>query len=186
MLNKRLRQALDHLGKTIQNYFNAKKRDNLIKWINTWAGYLKIDDENPTRIKYKAGDIITVELGFNVGRELGGRHPAVVIEDNPKSSKTVMVVPLSSLKKEKNISDIHPNNIYLGELKRFNEITGKEPGTESIAVINQMRTISKLRIIKPKSGSDPRVLLEPEELRKIYEKIKEKYTSKGLNRKLDN
>ncbi len=55
--------------------------------------------------RYKRGDIIKVNLGFNVGNELGGLHYCVVINkfDN-LSYGTLNVVPLSSIKPNKKYS----------------------------------------------------------------------------------
>ena len=35
--------------------------------------------------KYSRGDIVKVNLGFNIGSEQGGLHYAIVVEDNEAS-----------------------------------------------------------------------------------------------------
>lgn len=85
----------------IQEY---KKTHLLAYWINDFAEYH--DNEvtfNSSSLKtFKRGDIIKVNLGFNIGNELGGLHYCVVLnkKDNPYSG-TLNVIPLSSAKTDK-------------------------------------------------------------------------------------
>ena len=58
---------------------------------------------NPKSLKtFKRGDIIKVNLGFNVGNELGGLHYCVVLNkhDNPYNGN-LNIIPLSSAKETK-------------------------------------------------------------------------------------
>lgn len=81
-----------------------KKSNLLAYWIKDFSNYH--DDEktfDTTTLKvFKRGDIVKVNLGFNVGNELGGLHYCVVINkhDNPYSG-TLNVIPLSSIKEDK-------------------------------------------------------------------------------------
>lgn len=81
-----------------------KKSDLLAYWIEDFANYH--DEEktfDTTSLKvFKRGDIVKVNLGFNVGNELGGLHYCVVINkyDNPYSG-TLNIIPLSSIKENK-------------------------------------------------------------------------------------
>ena len=81
-----------------------KKSHLLAYWINDFANYH--DEENTfdfSSLKnFKRGDIVKVNLGFNVGKELGGLHYCVVINkyDN-KHSGTLNVIPLTSSKEDK-------------------------------------------------------------------------------------
>jgi hypothetical protein len=67
----------------------------------------------PTRnIAYKRGNIIKVEFGFNIGSEYGGLHYAIVLDkQSAHNSPVVTVIPLTSIKEDK---EIHSNNINLG------------------------------------------------------------------------
>lgn len=81
-----------------------KKSNILAYWIKDFSNYH--DDErkfNSSTLKtFKRGDIVKVNLGFNVGNELGGLHYCVVINknDNPYSGN-LNVIPLSSVKEDK-------------------------------------------------------------------------------------
>ncbi|MFH0797440.1 MAG: type II toxin-antitoxin system PemK/MazF family toxin [Candidatus Omnitrophota bacterium] len=100
----------------------------------------------------KRGDLFRVSFEPSVGGEIKKRRPAVVVSTdkaNPYLNR-VVVIPVSS-----NISEIYPSEV---------KITFQ--GKESKAMADQIRTISKQRLIS-KIGTLP-----PEELKKIEEKIK--------------
>lgn len=181
-----LQNSLDKLDRTIKNKKSDKVVSILTTWFHTWSKYLNSEPTFDPKylIKYNAGDIITVDLGFNVGAELGGEHPAVVIEDNAKRAETVMVVPLSSLDEHETEANVHRDSVYLGELAIYNAIANKKEGTKSFAVINQMRSASKIRIKKPTTGKDLKTHLDPRLLQKIYDKVIESYTTQGLKRNI--
>ena len=168
-----------------------KKSNLLAYWINDFSIYH--DEEASFNISksgvYSRGDVIKVNLGFNIGNELGGLHYCIVLNkyDNLKNG-ALNVIPLTSrkdnkkydsssvnlgkelynifqmkIKKEKQklqqildelekIDDV-PVNIqkiieeeqkYIKKMK--NEISKMKK--DSIALINQITTISKQRIFK--------------------------------------
>ena len=62
------------------------KRLNLIvSWLSQWLEYIKFEKHfNPNKLKrYLYGEIIYVNLGFNVGQEFGGPHYALGLGKNP-------------------------------------------------------------------------------------------------------
>lgn len=81
-----------------------KKSDLLAYWISDFAMYH--DEERYFDISksgvFSRGDIIKVNLGFNVGNELGGLHYCVVLTkyDNTRNG-TLNVIPLTSKKENK-------------------------------------------------------------------------------------
>ena len=85
-----------------------KKSDILAYWIKDFSNYHDEEENfNPSNLRvFKRGDIIKVNLGFNVGNELGGLHYCVVIskKDNKKSG-TLNIVPLSSFKENKKYNE---------------------------------------------------------------------------------
>lgn len=134
-----------------------KKSHLLSYWINDFANYH--DDEknfDPSQLKiFKRGDIIKANLGFNVGNEMGGLHYCVVMNkyDN-KNSGTLNVIPLSSIKEDK---EYNPNTcidlkdeLYNLLLAKFNivltEITSKFVNIEKLPFderVLEIRYISK-------------------------------------------
>lgn len=91
------------------------KRSALISyWLQDFARYLSWEkDFSPQKLKrYERGDIIKVNLGFNVGNEQGGMHYAVVLDkENAVRSGTITIIPLSSKKAAK---PLHPLDVDLG------------------------------------------------------------------------
>lgn len=99
--------ALKRLDVSINKHIELseyKKSHILSYWFEDFSKYH--DEErtfDTTSLKtFKRGDIIKVNLGFNVGNEIGGLHYCVVINknDNPYSG-TLNVIPLSSAKENK-------------------------------------------------------------------------------------
>lgn len=200
---------------------SRKKADLICYWLKDYINFLSSEkDFDSKKLKrYKRGDVVKVHLGFRIGSEEGGLHYAVVLDtNNSLSSPTLTVVPLTSVKRGRNLENLPKGNIYLGNelynslqnkidtltkkaikelsacmdelntldqyfqsnktdddftskkeneiLERINE-TGKtiallkksKEETEkmkrgSIALTNQIVTVSKLRIYDPKSSYD--------------------------------
>lgn len=81
-----------------------KKSELLAYWIYDYAVYH--DEERDFDVTksgvFHRGDIIKVNLGFNIGNELGGLHYCVVLnkKDNPQNG-VLNVLPLTSKKENK-------------------------------------------------------------------------------------
>ena len=168
-----------------------KKCDLLAYWIHDFAIYHdeeKVFDYSKSGV-FSRGDVVKVNLGFNIGHELGGLHYCVVLNkyDNTRNG-TLNVVPLTSKKQDKKYNsqavnlgnelytilsyNLEKENTKLNELleelskleeisesiqtvvenkKKYIEKLEKEilkMKTDSIALINQITTISKQRIYK--------------------------------------
>ena len=119
---------------------------------------------------YKRGDIVFAHFGYNIGSELGGKHYAVVVEnDNNNASKTVVVVPISSIDNNRE-KPLHSSEVYLGEV-----IPGSK--VKSYAMPMQIRAISKLRIIKSKTLKKyGKIAITSKQLSEIDKKIINLYT----------
>lgn len=174
------------LTKSLEREIGKLAEDKQIKifqWLNSWIYYLTYEEEfNPSRLMtYKRGDIVHVNFGFNVHNELGGSHYAVVVEvDNASTSGCVTVVPLRSENTEQEaLANMHnKTEVYLGcgIVKCGN---GKNKYT--VAKVNQIRAIDKMRILKPTNDKKHKVYpldleIRNEILDKIDEKIIELFT----------
>ena len=116
-------QHKKHAIKKMNNVFEAfinnpddkylKKADLLAYWLETFSNYL-LDEQKfdySKILSYKRGDVISVNLGFNVGSEQGGLHYAIVLDnDNQQSSPVITVVPLSSGEED----DTYERDVFLG------------------------------------------------------------------------
>ena len=153
-----LKITLNILSQSIMA-LGPKQQHLLNEWLETWSKYMAFERNfDPTRLMhYKRGDIVLIELGYNVGSEYGGKRYAVVVEKNPSARPVITVIPITTLEKGRTKESLHESEIYLGEII---------PGAESYAIPLHMRTISKLRIIKPKTPP-PLKRLSPEQLNEI-------------------
>lgn len=81
-----------------------KKSHLLSYWVEDFSEYHDGEKTfSPKSLKhFKRGDIIKANLGFNIGKELGGLHYCVVINNNDNfNSYNLNVIPLSSIKDNK-------------------------------------------------------------------------------------
>lgn len=110
---------------------NLKKANLLSYWFEDFAKYnLAEETFNPKLLKkYKRGNIIKANLGFNVGNEEGGLHYCIVLDkNNALSSGTLTVLPLTSIKENKkyNSSTLNlGNEIYLNLKKICDNMSKK-------------------------------------------------------------
>lgn len=215
--------SLQRLDMSFMKHIEAKeykKSDLLAYWVKDYANYH--DEEStfaPSSLRYFThGDIVKVNLGFNIGHELGGLHYCLVINkyDN-HSSGNLNVVPLSSTKPGKiynkkfcvNLGDELYSSLHKvlkKELEEASEQLEKLTKTDkddnfslefqkisdrikvliktkdellkmkhgSMALVNQITTISKQRIFKEPLLA--KVKISNKSLDLIDKKIKELYT----------
>ena len=116
---KNKKNAIRHINQLLEGYINSgeeqllKKANLLSYWIKTFTDYIGFEERFDSKklISYSRGNVIRVNFGFNVGKELGGLHFAVVLDnDNKQSADVVTVVPLSSTDGRK----VHERSVDLG------------------------------------------------------------------------
>lgn len=206
------------------------KRLNLIvSWLSQWLEYIKFEKHfNPNKLKrYLYGEIIYVNLGFNVGQEFGGPHYALVLNKKDNIGKGILtIVPLSSLKDKdkdklgdrlylgdeikRSVSDNLSNNLikirdkisdtintmqtkknmdqetFLAKIEYYkkqlehNKLVQElleKMNNESIALTNQITTISKMRILNPKTTADSlsNIRISKKTMKAIMQKIHHLY-----------
>lgn len=225
----------------IQDSSHQKKANLLSYWLKDYIKYIRDEEDfDCSHLKqYNRGDVIKVNLAFNIGNEEGGLHYCVVLDKkNSQTYSTLTVVPLTSLKTD---SKIHKTSVPIGneiyqnldlknkklledadkQLKLFqlelNKINSMSESTEeesiikkfkinqitskieneyqkmdliskinhelsqmkngTIALINQITTISKQRIYNPKKDLDilSGISISNEKMKLIDEKIKKLY-----------
>ncbi|MDD5132888.1 MAG: type II toxin-antitoxin system PemK/MazF family toxin [Candidatus Nanoarchaeia archaeon] len=100
-------------------------------------------------INIKRGDLILVNLDPVIGSEQGKIRPAVVIQNNVGNeySPTIIIAPITFKIFEKEF----PTNV---------QIFSKESGLEkdSTILLNQIRTIDKIRVIKKLKKLDDNIM----------------------------
>lgn len=184
---------LTHELANVINELDVDIRIKISQWISAWIYYISAekDFDSNKLMTYKRGDILHVNFGFNVHNELGGTHYAVVVEnDNPCSNGTVTVVPLKSADSEEEaLAELHDKTeVYLG---KGIVIMGQGREKYTIAKVNQMRAIDKMRILKPRNSQKDIIYpidkdIRNEMLNKIDQKIMSLYTkSKKIEKVVD-
>lgn len=89
----------------------------LYYWLRNYLRYIKQEETfNPKYFpQFKPGDIVKVDFGFGIGSEFGGLHYAIVLAPSNAKNSTVTVVPLRSLKPNKESpSKLYKSDVYLG------------------------------------------------------------------------
>ncbi|MEK5040532.1 type II toxin-antitoxin system PemK/MazF family toxin [Sporosarcina sp. FSL K6-3457] len=169
-LQKYLKEKLDELEQIVLA-LGEKRKNMFVNWLPRHNSFLKNEAtyDYSKHIVYKRGMVIHVDFGFRVGAEYGGLHWVVVIQNDAKSARTLVIVPLSSLKEGEKT---HRNDAFLGVIEKLNE-------NEAEALLGQITTISKMRI-KP----GPIYNLTNDQLDEIDRKIIERYVSPTMKRKL--
>ena len=119
--------------------FERKKGQfDVIGWLIRQNEYAKYAERNKISMTLKAGEIYEVDFGINVNAEFSYRHYALVLADSHDTNPLVLVCPLKS-----NTKGPHPaSDLNLGFIDAL------DSDHESLAVINQIRTVDKLRIFK--------------------------------------
>jgi mRNA interferase MazF len=174
--NKAVINLTHELGNEINN-LDVDIRIKMCQWLSSWIYYISYENSFDSNkiMTYKRGDIVHVNFGFNIHNELGGTHYAVVVEnDNPSSNGTVTVVPLKSADTEEEaLKELHEKTeIYLG---KNIVVMGKGKDKYTIAKVNQIKAIDKMRIIKPTNTKKHDVYPLDKAIRKdILDKIDQK------------
>jgi len=164
-----LQGILDNMRDTIK-LFEHKKAVIYIEWLKSKLQYiLKEDSYDPKRdVYYKRGEIVHVNLGFNIGNELGGKRFAIVCW-SPQSSGTMTIIPITSEKP----GSTHNQNIHvlLGELL--------DDGIVNWAKVEQIRAVSKLRVGTISRQRYKAAKLSPPQMDEIDRAIMRLYTKQS-------
>lgn len=196
--------AILNLESFLVNRLESKdeKQIKIAQTMSFWIlDYLRFQVyESQTQLKYKKykrGDVIKVNLGHRVGREHGGLHYAVVIDNNNSlGSNTITIIPLSSIKPSMDPNRLGKDRLYLGTeiykllIDKINSISPFSPAYKSIrkelyrmkpgtiALVGQITTISKYRIYDPLSTKNilHGIRLSDNTLNRIDSKLKELFT----------
>ena len=95
-----------------------KRSDKIAQWIENWVKYLKIEQVFNSRSiqALKRGSIVYADFGFNVGREYGGLHYAIVLnKTDARSNHLLHVLPLTSVKETTDISNLKYLQFLIGD-----------------------------------------------------------------------
>ncbi len=124
-------------------YVPTSEKDNALDnvreqldWIRRQLEYASFTEKFRVCFNLKKGEIYEFDWGINVNCEFSSRHYGVVLQDSDEKNPLVVVCPLKSNKK----GYVQRGNIDLGKIE------GIPTPYTSIAVVNQIRTLDKVRI----------------------------------------
>lgn len=92
-------RTLQQLDNLLTNELSHKKSALLTYWLKDYTSLIKREKNfNPKYLPvYKLGQIVEINLGYNLGAEFGGLHYAVVVSRNDnKSNPNLIVIPMTS------------------------------------------------------------------------------------------
>ncbi len=168
--------ALQKINTLLTNYLNNPstqlKADKLSYWLEDYCSLLSFEDNfKPNYLKsYSRGDVIKVNLGYNIGNEEGGLHYCIVVDkQNSIYSGIITVIPLTSDKGQKlHFSEVNigneiysnfqnkTNNIMLELSHKINNFKPNQLSHEEIiSALTQLELTQKmnLEMLKMKKGS---------------------------------
>lgn len=154
------------------NNFKEVKNSNKIKfsklddWLLKESEEFKSETKSEKSIyfKYKRGQVLKIDFGVNLGTELSHTHFAIVLnDDDTRLTDNITVIPLTSKNGYKRLN--------LGNLVS-QEYNSSKYDNETYAIITQIKTISKKRILE----NDNRLICSEEILTKLDNAIKDYLT----------
>lgn len=181
--NKKVRDISDLMSeankltndlKTVIADMEEKRGRVFLKCLKDQIRYLDWEEGfNPKKRKnFERKEVVHVQFGFNTGSEHGGPHWAVILDGEKWSCPTVTVVPLGSLEEGETQEHVHKDDVFIGTIPSINEKL-------VYAIPNQIRTISKLRIIRPRHKNDKSIKLSNQQMDEIDKKLFQMFFSKS-------
>ncbi len=104
------------INKYIQT--DISKANKFLYWIEDYVRFLSYENKfDPKKLRrYKRGEIVKAHLGYNIGSEEGGLHYCIVLDsENHLSSPTLTVIPLTSVKEDKDCENLKKGEVFLGQ-----------------------------------------------------------------------
>lgn len=184
-LNDNLEDVFKCFARRVCDNYDLEQGLKLTYWLNYWChNYIPIEKDfnyEEELLQYRRGDVISVNLGFNIGSEQGGLHYAIVLDNAcDKSSRTLTVIPLSTHRKEcKSENDyskyevLIDNSIFTNEIRRLkNKLTSLNSKCMDINTTESdkkkiLRDIKFLQKELTKISSKERIYAQPAQIKNI-------------------
>lgn len=111
---------------------------------------------------FRAGNVVWIDFGFNVGTEFGGRHPAVILK---KAGENLIVIPLSSVDTNKDLDKLRPFELHIDNVYKFPKKIDRWLSVDRITSVSMKRVD-----FKSKFGN-----ISTDNLNKIRNKIRNNF-----------
>lgn len=117
----------------IKNYNYTPYR--IGKIISTYRFFYRFFD---TKFAIRKGEIFVARFDDGIGCELTGNHYVMALLDSRENEQLISIVPLKSLKEKESLNPA--SDLLIGVVNGINN------GKETVAVINQVKSIDKRRL----------------------------------------
>lgn len=152
------------------NFIRLKNMRMQLEWVKRQLEYATFATKYRLKLNMKRGEIYEFDWGVNVNAEFSNRHYGVVLKDSDEHNPLVIVCPLKSDK-----YGAHPkSDIELGYIPQL------RTNHQTLAVINQIRSLDKMRlyatmIINEPDYQDQVLRLNDAQMEKIIKAVKTMY-----------
>ena len=121
-----------------------KRAALLYYWLRDYRHYLKNEHTFSPNFypSFERGNIVNVNLGFNLGSEMGGLHYGIVITPSNRKNPNLIILPMTSIKPTRNEMQLRPTEVYIGQ-ELFHMIQGKYSALH-ISITTEIKTIKRL------------------------------------------
>ncbi len=155
-IKRNLIDLYKNIKKKCNNKEDIKENENFTKWLLRKLYIINVK-KNPTYVNQLG--IYFCELGYNIGAEISGKRPVVIMQNNKNNNrlKTTIIIPITSYQNSLIIQHKEGNYICF-EDENKNVIGGKKLSNSEIPIqtennvvvgvakLTQIRTISKKRL----------------------------------------
>lgn len=184
-LSDNLENIFKKFTQRICDNYDLGSGTKLAFWLNYWChNYIPIERKfnyESELLRYKRGDIISLNLGFNIGSEQGGLHYAIVLNNiNDKSNPILTIIPLSTHEKENKSDDEYlkyevlvNNSVFTTEIKRLGnkiKVLNEKLKEENISEDDRKKTEKEIKSIQKeliKLSSDEKIYAQPAQIKTI-------------------
>ena len=171
--NEAIKMLNNYLDTCVSKDGKYLKKANLISyWLKDYVRYIEKEETfNSSKLKkYSRGDIIKVNLGFNIGNEEGGLHYCVVLDMiNARKYSTLTVIPLTSQKENKSI----PKSAILIGTEIYDKLSLKNKALKEKAKEKSKKLRKELQeTLKLPENNEDEKLLKNVKQNNINDKIK--------------
>ena len=119
----------------ISSYLDNKNKNPYVSDLNRanffYANFV-------TKVEIERATVFKIRFQQRFGSELRGHHFVVAMQTSKESNQLVTIIPLSSVKETKQYNK--KSTIFIGE------VSGIPNTKQSVALVNQIRTIDKIRL----------------------------------------
>lgn len=139
MIHKKL-VAVKRPRPIFSSFLDNNNKNQFVSDLNRAIFYYK---NFTTKIRIERSEVFKVRFTQGYGSELRGFHFAVAMQTSNELNQLITIVPLTSLKESKEYNQ--KSTIFIGEIP---EIPNSK---QSVAMVNQIRTIDKIRLFGEKA-----------------------------------